>query len=395
MVLLSSPLRAASDYELAPGDVLEFDFLDDDQLPVKLTVSSDGRIQVPLLGGVKIGGKFVSDVLEDLRQLFLDRNLLVDPKISLSVAAYRPIFVLGEVKSPGVFPFQPLLTVEQAIGLAGGPPSMLSNAEDKVVTQARLRGELDRISADLTRETFAAAQAAAKLRGAKSLTDDDLPAAPRSYLLNGLSGELKKLGNEILRIEQEAFDTKNALLTEGIREAEGQLQILDQLVANQKTTIQSSKDEIARSDTLFKKGLTVANEVAQLQRQLTSDEGRLLAIYSELSNARQRVNALRREQTQLDELRKKEALTSLQEHHVAIEKFLAERVAAEQQMFLVANLMTAEVGATREISLAYKVRRRVKDHLEEQSLESTSILSPGDVLFVSMKKPDTKASALQ
>ena len=99
---LATPSPAAAvDYYLDAGDIVEFDFLDDVDAPRQLTVASDGTIQVPLLGAVPVAGLYASDALAFLRKSLLDRDLLVDPKISFSVVTFRPIYVLGEVKSPG------------------------------------------------------------------------------------------------------------------------------------------------------------------------------------------------------------------------------------------------------------------------------------------------------
>jgi polysaccharide export outer membrane protein len=43
-----------------------------------------------------------------------------DPKINIEVASYAPFYIYGEVKKAGVYPFQPGLTVADAIATAGG-----------------------------------------------------------------------------------------------------------------------------------------------------------------------------------------------------------------------------------------------------------------------------------
>jgi len=94
----------AEAYRLQPGDVIAFDFLDDAELPVSLTIDGDGDAQFPLVGGVEISGLTVTEALGKLRSEYKDRQILVDPKIALNITTYKPIFVLGEVKNPGSFP---------------------------------------------------------------------------------------------------------------------------------------------------------------------------------------------------------------------------------------------------------------------------------------------------
>lgn len=43
-----------------------------------------------------------------------------DPKATAEVVTYRPIFVLGEVKKAGQFPFVTGITVEMAVAIAEG-----------------------------------------------------------------------------------------------------------------------------------------------------------------------------------------------------------------------------------------------------------------------------------
>lgn len=41
-------------------------------------------------------------------------------RVSVGIVEYRKFFVSGEVKSPGGFQFEPGLTLEKAVALAGG-----------------------------------------------------------------------------------------------------------------------------------------------------------------------------------------------------------------------------------------------------------------------------------
>src|SRR3546814_17203497 len=50
----------------------------------------------------------------------LHPDYLIDPKVSIQVSNYRPFYILGEVKSPGGYPFVNGMTVVQAVALAGG-----------------------------------------------------------------------------------------------------------------------------------------------------------------------------------------------------------------------------------------------------------------------------------
>lgn len=384
-----SSAQGGGDYPLAPGDILNFDFLDDVEMPRQVTIANDGRIQVPLLGSVKIDGLSATQALDFVRQKFIEANLLVDPKISLSVAVYRPIFVLGDVKSPGSFPFQPQLTSEQAVALAGGPITLTS--EDRALTRAKLQGLIAATEADLTSEAVLSAQAAARLKNLDRVSDEDFPEGTRTYLVPVLLNALRDGAAKILVNERTSFETQRTLLTEAASEAQQQLEILEKLSVNQQESIQSTKEQMQRSQSLLDKGLTVANETAALARQLTNDEGRLLTIYSQMAEARRSISSLKLELAQLEEKRKGEALLQLQERRVAIEKLFADRKAAEEQLFLVANLMSDD--ASTKLSLDFKIRRRTTETFKEIPASDVTNLFPGDVLVVSIKRPGMGTSS--
>ena len=50
----------------------------------------------------------------------LRNGYLNDPKVSVQVLNYRPFFITGEVQKTGEFPYKAGLTVQDAIGVAGG-----------------------------------------------------------------------------------------------------------------------------------------------------------------------------------------------------------------------------------------------------------------------------------
>ena len=43
-----------------------------------------------------------------------------DPRVTIQVSTYAPIYIHGEVKKSGEFPFRPGLTVMDAVAAAGG-----------------------------------------------------------------------------------------------------------------------------------------------------------------------------------------------------------------------------------------------------------------------------------
>lgn len=131
------------EYRLAAGDRLRIIVFGQDDLSNLYTVEPGGTIAMPLIGAVPVAGATTriveARVAERLRQGFLR-----DPQVAVEVDTYRPFFILGEVASPGQFPYVDQLTVQTAVAIAGGftPRADRTNAEitrtvgDAIVTEA-------------------------------------------------------------------------------------------------------------------------------------------------------------------------------------------------------------------------------------------------------------------
>lgn len=106
-------------YRLGHGDRLSVQVYGEAELSKEYAIGSNGRLSFPFIGEVPVMGLTAIEVGQRLTEA-LRGDYLIDPKVTVTVVRYRPIYVNGEVKSPGAMDFEPGLTVRQAISLAGG-----------------------------------------------------------------------------------------------------------------------------------------------------------------------------------------------------------------------------------------------------------------------------------
>lgn len=106
-------------YTLGRGDVIGIQVFDEPDLTLDARVTSSGNINYSYLGDVRVGGKTPLELEQHISGL-LENGYLVNPSVNVSVIEYRPFFIGGEVREPGSYPFQPGLTLDKAIALAGG-----------------------------------------------------------------------------------------------------------------------------------------------------------------------------------------------------------------------------------------------------------------------------------
>ena len=108
-------------YAIGPLDRLDIRVFDQDDLSGSYRVGSDGAVSFPLIGRVDADGR-TARALEELLRERLAAGFLRDPRVNVTVAEYRSrrVFVLGEVRRPGVFPLPLPMTVIELLALAEG-----------------------------------------------------------------------------------------------------------------------------------------------------------------------------------------------------------------------------------------------------------------------------------
>jgi polysaccharide export outer membrane protein len=107
------------EYRLGAGDKLEVVVFGQEDLSGQFEVDGTGMISLPLIGGVRVGGRSVGEA-EALVVQALKPDYLKNPRVSLQVLNYRPFYIMGEVNEPGSYPFVNGLTVLEAVAIAGG-----------------------------------------------------------------------------------------------------------------------------------------------------------------------------------------------------------------------------------------------------------------------------------
>ena len=113
------PLPA--DYVIGPEDVLAVLFWrETDMSAAQVSVRSDGKITLPLLGDVVASGKRPDELKVELEKAAA--KYLTDPNVTVAVRELHSlkVYILGEVRNPGPYPLAGPRTVLQLIAIAGG-----------------------------------------------------------------------------------------------------------------------------------------------------------------------------------------------------------------------------------------------------------------------------------
>jgi polysaccharide export outer membrane protein len=120
LLLAFSAGASAAQYQLGSGDVISVSVHGEPDLTFEeIRLTDAGTFTFPFIGEVDADGKTSGEVRNLLVEKLKD-GYLIDPRVSVSVVSYREFYIAGEVKLPGGYPYQPGLTLDRAIALAGG-----------------------------------------------------------------------------------------------------------------------------------------------------------------------------------------------------------------------------------------------------------------------------------
>ena len=152
LALCSQWAVANSDYKLGPGDQVQIRVFGQPDLNIDALLGKSGVVSYPFLGELTLTGLTVKEV-EQLIYSGLKGDYLVEPNVYAQVVSYRPFYIHGEVEEPGAYPYQPGLTVDQAIALAGGLTERAST--DKIFLLSEQQQQAKRTKASLQSQVAA------------------------------------------------------------------------------------------------------------------------------------------------------------------------------------------------------------------------------------------------
>ena len=138
----AGPVAAQQVYQIGQGDILKVAVWSQPELSGEFTVDPAGAITLPLIGPVKAAGQTIAQVETDIRTRLAD-GYVINPQVAIGVAQFKSqrIFVVGEVKTPGVVPLDGSLSLIEALTrvgslteFAGGELVVIRPPEGKDVT---------------------------------------------------------------------------------------------------------------------------------------------------------------------------------------------------------------------------------------------------------------------
>ncbi|QRM57353.1 polysaccharide biosynthesis/export family protein [Sinorhizobium sp. BG8] len=368
-----------AEWQTAEGSVRDWSAVSGDYV-----VGSSGSISIPFVGELPASGKSTNEVAEEIglkmQKLF---GLRDRPSASVEIAQYRPIYLAGEVQTPGEYPFAPNMTVLKAISLGGGLRRTETGqrfARDFIQAQGDtvvLLAERNRL---LVRRARLQAEIADKLNITAPAEIKDLPEAA-SLLESETALMVTRDKRQKLQLTALA-DLKSLLQSE--------IESLAKKNDTQSRQLELVLDDREKVDELAEKGLAISSRKLSLEQRVADLQAALLDIDTASLKAKQDINKAGQDETNLRNDWDAELAQELQNTEHELET-LALKLGTSKNLMSEALVQSADAAALSSENAAanvgYSVVREKDGKLVEiPAAESMQVL-PGDVIKVTLSIP--------
>lgn len=261
-------------------------------------VGADGQVNFPMIGSTEGAGRTSAQLAADMgNALKQTLGLSTAPTVTVEIAAYGPIYVSGDVGSPGEYPFAPNLTVVKALALAGGErrsAELSARPEREMLTTS---GALDVLQDEYRRLLVRRARLDADLAGEEQI------AVPQE--LDGVA-ELDSIvaaETAILLAQQRQAAAQSSSLSDQVALLNSQITAFGQKKTATEAQLATAKEQLDKITSLSDDGLALASRVASLQTNVADLESRLLDTQTTTLQAQQDIAEAEREQARLTDQR--------------------------------------------------------------------------------------------
>jgi polysaccharide export outer membrane protein len=279
---ISSALLAESGdsrtYKLAPGDRITVTVFGQADLSVDTLVDDAGNILVPFIGPIDAAGRTILECQKLIHDRLAD-GVLNQPSVSVRISELRPLFILGDVRAPGTYPFRYGSTVKSAVAAAGGfglaEPLQIAAISEFLLADERLRHLTFQKGSLLVRR----ARLEAQRDGMKAFS----PPTPKGMME----------GDDILGAiasETDIFETQAAILRDQLDllrsqkpRIKNEIDALNAQIASAKKQVEVVKQHADQYSRLVKQGLGVNNTELQYKIAEANHESELWRLTAHVS----------------------------------------------------------------------------------------------------------------
>ena len=355
-------------------------------------ISTDGRVMLPIIGGVDAVGKGATALSNDIAAALKDRLGLNElPSVTIETAVFRPVFVLGDVARPGAYEFRPGMRAVHLLAQAGGyyRASDVDGGRLELDT-LRVVGNLREIELNLAILRIRKARLEAEAAGDASfelpdnLMHPDGAAAVNAILVR--EREIFQTQRESHALEVESLESSRALL-------EREVTVLKQKLEGIAVQVGIMADAVGNLESLLDRGLTRSPALLNSQRALFELEARHLDAENQIFRASQSLKEVERDLIETVQRKIRENLTQLQSINSEIDQ-LTSRRETQRGVLAVTNQAATLIdeAETNVPQPVFRIARDVGGAFISETVTPDVILRPLDTLEISLSQKEALPS---
>lgn len=364
------------------GDYKRWDALGSD-----LEVGPDGAVTVPTLGAVDASGLSAEQLGAEIgRRLQAKLGLLDTPDASVQVLDYPPVYIVGNVATPGQYAFRPGMTVVHALALAGGEPR--AQSAGGLSETIRLQSDLNGLAADILRSTARLARLKSEFAGDKQIAfSPDLAAA------DSTAAEIIEQEKRIFQAHANEFDRQQTGLTQLAELYNAEIDALGQKAEVIEDQIAEAQKQVDAITSLVTAGSATVSRLNDAERMLSNLRSDKLDNLIATMTARENLNRSQRDLAKLQDEQKSNAALQLQQEQAGLEKLLLNQTATMRMLGQSQESdRNAILARTTRTSLAYTILRQQGEQTLTLDATEASTLLPGDLVKVTLQVDTPTAS---
>lgn len=375
-VLAASP--AEEPERLSIGDKVTVQVFGQGDLSGDFVIDGAGMVQMPLVGRIPVAGLTAPQAESRIRDGLMD-GFVRGAVVSLRIAELKPVYIMGEVRSPGSYPFRHGLNVLSAVALAGG-----YRVGDQSVSV--LRAEF-LLADERVRLLEASRDQLAARRARLEAERDGLPRIPASAGLGAspiVAGE-----QEIFDFQRKARDSERNLLRQQVARLESEKTALTQQAKLAQQQVDLTRENASEYTKLAASGLALRNIQVEREREYARTRSDVARIEADIAKNETALGELSLRLADTDAAFMRRVVTELQETRAKIlevERSLpvARELAEGRRRRLAADEASGGAGD-------WDIRVTRQAGLEARTLPAgfETVLRPGDVVQI-MPKPGSR-----
>ena len=379
-------------YQLSPGDTVEIGIATLPERTQRAMVQMDGSIAIPEVGLIMVGG-LTSAQLQTRMEAILpskvfhmrlndgqEQVIVIKPSdVTAVIAEYRPIYVTGDVLTPGQQAYRPLMTVRQAIAVSGGFSVLRSRTIQAGPDPVDLRRDYESLWGEYTKAYFHGARVRAELDDKESFDTQQPQGSP---LPDSVGAAIAQAEGAALKIALDDYHQEQQFLDKAEKDAVAEVAVLAKRQEVEAEGVKADEEDLARVTKLYEAGNLTNNRLSDVRRALLLSSSGALQTSVELMRTRHQQDDYARQREHSDNQRKIDLLTELKDTDASLAELTSKLHAASQKLQSTGASAQPLPIAGETIQAQVTIIRRVGAEWQKLAVDEDAAVAPGDTVEV-------------